>query len=174
MTFSFSIQTPSGPKSFHLEPATSLLFVGANGSGKTRLAVKIEEDLGEKSHRISAHRALNLNPSVPKIDERAALFGLRTGHPFAGTSAQMRGGGAGKVTPRFICLMTMTFCSRAVGRIWRSMIRRSPACAKCASSTRSAEDKGMERRAPALPLTAAQASGHPGPEPLQVNRAQSW
>jgi hypothetical protein len=64
---------------FQVEPGTSLLFVGANGGGKTRLAVKIEGDLGDKAHRISAHRALTLNPSVPKISERVALLGLRTG-----------------------------------------------------------------------------------------------
>lgn len=80
MTFNFSVPTPSGELSFQVEPGTSLLFVGANGGGKTRLAVKIENDLGYKAHRISAHRALNLNPSVPKINERAALLGLRTGH----------------------------------------------------------------------------------------------
>ena len=80
MTFNFSIPTPSGPKNFQVEPGTSLLFVGANGGGKTRLAVKIEDDLGDKAHRIAAHRALSLNPSIPKISERAALLGLRTGH----------------------------------------------------------------------------------------------
>lgn len=80
MTFQFSIPTPSGPKQFGLEPGTSLLFVGANGGGKTRLAVKIEDELAAKAHRISAHRALNLNPAVPKISEKVALLGLRTGH----------------------------------------------------------------------------------------------
>jgi energy-coupling factor transporter ATP-binding protein EcfA2 len=80
MTFSFSVPTPSGALSFQVEPGTSLLFVGANGGGKTRLAVKIEDDLGDKAHRISAHRALTLDPSVPKLSERVALLGLRTGH----------------------------------------------------------------------------------------------
>jgi energy-coupling factor transporter ATP-binding protein EcfA2 len=80
MTFRFSVPTPSGAMDFQVEPGTSLLFVGANGGGKTRLAVKIENDLGDKAHRISAHRALILNPSVPKISERVALLGLRTGH----------------------------------------------------------------------------------------------
>jgi energy-coupling factor transporter ATP-binding protein EcfA2 len=79
MTFTFSVPTPSGIVNFQIEPGTSLLFVGANGGGKTRLAVKIENDLGSSAHRISAHRALNLNPSVPKISERLALLGLRTG-----------------------------------------------------------------------------------------------
>ncbi len=32
------------------------------------------------AHRISAHRALTLNPAIAKISERQALAGLRTGH----------------------------------------------------------------------------------------------
>lgn len=40
----------------------------------------MEDVLGERAHRISAHRALNLNPSVPKINERVAIMGLRTGY----------------------------------------------------------------------------------------------
>jgi len=58
-----------------------MIFVGANGCGKTRLAVHIEDILSDRGHRISAHRALNLNPRVAKIGEREALFGLRTGNP---------------------------------------------------------------------------------------------
>ena len=73
MAFDFSAPTPAGPMAFHVEPGASILFVGANGGGKTRLAVKIEDDLGERAHRISAHRALSLNPSVAKISEEAAL-----------------------------------------------------------------------------------------------------
>jgi ABC-type dipeptide/oligopeptide/nickel transport system ATPase subunit len=80
MTFNFAMPTPSGEMKFKIDPGTSLFFVGANGSGKTRLAVLIEETLGEKAHRISAHRALNLDPSVAKINERLALQALRTGH----------------------------------------------------------------------------------------------
>lgn len=80
MTFQFSIQRPSGLVSFTVESGTSLFFVGANGSGKTRLAVQIENALGAGAHRISAHRALTLNPGVPKIREEEALKGLRTGY----------------------------------------------------------------------------------------------
>jgi hypothetical protein len=65
---------------FQIEPGMSLLFVGANGGRKTRLAVKIENDLADRAHRISAHRALTINPSVPKITEREALRGLRIGN----------------------------------------------------------------------------------------------
>src|SRR5947209_18607150 len=90
MTFKFSVPTPSGPIDFQVEPGTSLLFVGANGGGKTRLAVKIENDIGDKAHRIAAHRALSLNPSIPKISERAALLGLRTGHAHEAASIRNR------------------------------------------------------------------------------------
>jgi ABC-type cobalamin/Fe3+-siderophores transport system ATPase subunit len=80
MTFNFSVPTPAGPTAFAVEPGTSILIVGANGGGKTRLAVKIEDELGERAHRISAHRALLLNPAVAKISEEMALLGLRMGH----------------------------------------------------------------------------------------------
>jgi len=79
MGFAFSVPTSSGKKNFYVEQGTSILFVGANGSGKTRLAVKIENDLGDRAHRISAHRALTLNPAVAKISEDMALQGLRIG-----------------------------------------------------------------------------------------------
>ena len=67
--------------SISLESGGSIIFVGANGGGKTRLAVHIENALGLSAHRISAHRALSLNPSVAKISEKQALLGLQTGHP---------------------------------------------------------------------------------------------
>lgn len=92
MVFSFTIPTSSGPHQFDIEPGTSLIFVGANGGGKTRLAVKIESDLGDSAHRISAHRALTLNPSVAKISQRVALMGLRTGNASEGAVLEHRTG----------------------------------------------------------------------------------
>lgn len=80
MAFIFSVPTAIGEQEVALEPGTSVIFVGANGSGKTRLAVHIESSLSLNAHRISAHRALSLNPSVPKITEKEALTGLRTGY----------------------------------------------------------------------------------------------
>lgn len=81
LTFQFSIPTDQGETNFELTPGSSIIFVGANGSGKTRLAVHIEQALGLKAHRISSHRALALNPDVAKISEEKALKGLRTGSP---------------------------------------------------------------------------------------------
>jgi energy-coupling factor transporter ATP-binding protein EcfA2 len=81
MPFDLSIPTHDNDNPFKItiEQGTSAVFVGANGSGKTRLAVHIETAVGEHVHRISAHRALALNPGVPKIKESAALKGLRYG-----------------------------------------------------------------------------------------------
>ena len=91
MSFDFSIPGPSGTAtSITLEPGTSVIFVGANGGGKTRLAVRIEESLNLNAHRISAHRALTLNPSVAKISEQAALSGLRTGYANVDASIEHR------------------------------------------------------------------------------------
>ena len=75
----FTIPSPTGPYTIQLDAGTTTTFCGANGSGKTRLAVYIETKLGLAAHRISAHRALSLNPQVAKISEQEALFGLRTG-----------------------------------------------------------------------------------------------
>lgn len=80
MSFDFQIPTPDGHLDVSVSSGSSAIFVGANGGGKTRLAAHIEERLGFGAHRISAHRALTLNPTVVKIDEESALHGLRTGN----------------------------------------------------------------------------------------------
>jgi len=80
MVFSFKIQTPEDQRELSIELGQSLIFVGANGGGKTRLAVSIEEQNLTSSHRISAHRALVLDTSIPKISEQDALRGLRSGN----------------------------------------------------------------------------------------------
>jgi len=78
---SFQVQIPNqlGTEILNIEVGTSVVIVGANGSGKTRLASYVEDQLGELTHRIAAHRALTLNPSVAKVSEREAKLGLKTG-----------------------------------------------------------------------------------------------
>ncbi|WP_250495191.1 hypothetical protein [Caballeronia sp. GAWG1-1] len=92
MPFSFQIPTPNGEMTISVEPGSSVVFVGANGGGKTRLSVHIENTFNLDAHRISAHRALTLNPSVPKISERDAIRGLRTGLNHESTSVHNRAG----------------------------------------------------------------------------------
>lgn len=81
MSFTFNVPDLSEkPVEIELTPGTSTFFVGANGSGKTRLAAQAESQWGEKAHRISAHRSLSLNPTVAKISEQKARMGLRFGY----------------------------------------------------------------------------------------------
>lgn len=90
LNFQFSIPTDQGNTDFELAPSSSLIFVGANGGGKTRLAVHIEQAMELRAHRISAHRALALNPDVAKISEKKALMGLRIGRADENAQAERR------------------------------------------------------------------------------------
>ena len=83
MALTIDIPGVNGPVNITAQKGSAVVFCGANGSGKTRLAVYIEETLGLQAHRISAHRALQLNPTVARINQREALAGLRAGHPKA-------------------------------------------------------------------------------------------
>ncbi|MBT3552829.1 MAG: AAA family ATPase [Rhodospirillaceae bacterium] len=92
MLFEFPIPNPNGEMQISIESGSSLVFVGANGGGKTRLAVYIEDAFQLNAHRISAHRALTLNPGIAKISERDALFGLRTGNASSNAAIAHRSG----------------------------------------------------------------------------------
>lgn len=74
-----TLSLPSNEFELTLVAGQTTIIVGANGSGKTRLAVWIEQQLGATAHRIAAHRALSLNPEVAKISQKASEFALRTG-----------------------------------------------------------------------------------------------
>ncbi|PKP51248.1 MAG: ABC transporter ATP-binding protein [Bacteroidetes bacterium HGW-Bacteroidetes-1] len=92
MPFEVIIPRFEGQETIKIENGSSVVFVGANGAGKTRLAAYIEKTLSLNAHRISAHRVLSLNPDVPKISERKALFGLRTGYPGENANVEHREG----------------------------------------------------------------------------------
>lgn len=75
-----NIPKPDGTEeSLEIKTGSSVIIVGANGTGKTRLASYIEEKLQGSAHRIAAHRALSLNPSVVKTTEKQARLALMTG-----------------------------------------------------------------------------------------------
>ena len=92
MTLHFQVPTPSGPRDFSISPGASMIFVGANGGGKTRLSVHIEQTNLPNIHRISAHRALALNPDAPKISEELAKIGLLTGYASKDSGVSFKSG----------------------------------------------------------------------------------
>ena len=79
MPLPLDLQIPDATFPLKLRAGETTIFVGANGSGKSRLASWLEEQVGVDAHRISAHRALTLNPSVVKVSESQSKFRLLSG-----------------------------------------------------------------------------------------------
>lgn len=88
MTLSANIDVPTfeGSISIEIKAGTSLVFIGANGAGKTRLGVYLDNRLsmeGLEVHRLAAHRSLKLNPNVMPTSYQVAtnrlFYGYETG-----------------------------------------------------------------------------------------------
>ena len=84
---SVTVPTHSGPLALELKSGASVVLIGANGSGKTRLGVFIDRALSKAGttevHRIAAHRSLALNPLIipPSLEiaEKRLHFGSDDG-----------------------------------------------------------------------------------------------
>jgi len=89
-----------------LRAGMSTIIVGANGSGKTKLAVECERQLENSAHRISAQRMLALDPAIEKISEAAARGQLRYGYAkpeeYGGVQPARNIHRWGQAQPRFI------------------------------------------------------------------------
>lgn len=101
VTLPIDLQLPGAETLLKLRAGMSTIVVGANGSGKTQLATKCEEQLGEQAHRISAQRMLALDPEIEKIGEQIArerlLYGARKEDMYGNVTAgrkNRRWGGA--------------------------------------------------------------------------------
>jgi AAA domain, putative AbiEii toxin, Type IV TA system len=81
MTYSIRIAKPDGQHfSLTVELGRSIVVVGANGSGKTRLGVQVEANIPAKSvHRIAAQKSLTLNNAVQLTSLERADNALRFG-----------------------------------------------------------------------------------------------
>lgn len=67
LTGRIEVPSFSAPVSVEVSAGSSIVFVGANGAGKTRLGVHLDaslSQLGVEVHRIAAHRSLTLNTTV--------------------------------------------------------------------------------------------------------------
>ncbi|MGX1693742.1 DUF4435 domain-containing protein [Brevundimonas naejangsanensis] len=76
----FSVPTKAGPLGLSVSAGHTLVFLGANGAGKTRLGVNIEDQIREGVHRVGAHRSLTLNTKVPPPSYDVALRRLFFGY----------------------------------------------------------------------------------------------
>lgn len=77
-----SVTTPSGSIAISIKSGSSVVFIGANGAGKTRLGVHLERHFANgtvETHRIAAHRSLMLNPNVVPPNLEIAQNRLRFG-----------------------------------------------------------------------------------------------
>lgn len=88
MTFPgpISIPTLSGSILINFKAGSSIVFIGANGTGKTRLGVFLDTQLSNQDvevHRIAAHRSLTLNTTVvpPSLEsaQNRLFYGKDTG-----------------------------------------------------------------------------------------------
>ncbi len=83
LSTSTPIPTSEGNLTLKVNTASSVVFIGANGSGKTRLGVFIDQNLsqgGIEVHRIAAHKSLNLNPNLTPPSLEIAQNRLHSGH----------------------------------------------------------------------------------------------
>jgi ABC-type lipoprotein export system ATPase subunit len=87
--YSFSVPKIDGTDlRFNVEGGRSLIFVGANGSGKTRLGAFIESCVpGESVQRIPAQKNLNLPDGLQLTSLERATKHLRFGNPDHGIAA---------------------------------------------------------------------------------------
>jgi type IV secretory pathway ATPase VirB11/archaellum biosynthesis ATPase len=69
IAYDFNIPRPTGGAlKLTLEAGRSIIVIGANGSGKTRLGVPIEKELrAHPMHRIAAQKSLSINDSINLI-----------------------------------------------------------------------------------------------------------
>lgn len=107
MPLPIDLQLPGGSAPVELRAGLSTIIVGANGSGKTRLAAECERQADATAHRISAQRMLALDPSINKIGEEAARRQLRYGYAndpqaFGGVQQARQANRWGQDQPRFI------------------------------------------------------------------------
>lgn len=79
---SVDVPTPTESIRISIRSGSSVVFIGANGAGKTRLGVHLDRHFTRdkvETHRIAAHRSLVLNPNVVPPNLEIAENRLRFG-----------------------------------------------------------------------------------------------
>lgn len=81
ITPKFKLMLPKNNVQEEILSNGSFIFVGANGSGKTRLGVWLENHYGDKSHRISAQKSLDMPDNTTPMSVTHAEKNLLSGSP---------------------------------------------------------------------------------------------
>lgn len=63
--YTYWLPSPSGDNTKHITNVNSIIIIGANGSGKSKLGAHIETSSLSKVHRIAAQRSLNFSEHIP-------------------------------------------------------------------------------------------------------------
>lgn len=63
--YSYKLPSPDGQIEEYKTNYNSLILIGANGSGKSKLGAWIEDQNPENVHRIGAQRNLNFKQNIP-------------------------------------------------------------------------------------------------------------
>ena len=64
MEYKYWLPNEHGEKQEHITSNNSVIIIGANGAGKSKLGAWIEQQDFEKVHRIGAQRNLNFNENI--------------------------------------------------------------------------------------------------------------
>ena len=64
-SYKYKLPTINGESKEHTTNNNSIIIIGANGSGKSKLGAWIEDQDSDIVHRIGAQRNLNFNPNLP-------------------------------------------------------------------------------------------------------------
>lgn len=77
----FKLMLPKNGAPKEISSNGSFIFIGANGSGKTRLGVWLENHYGNKGHRISAQKSLDMPDNTTPMSVTHAEKNLLGGSP---------------------------------------------------------------------------------------------
>lgn len=98
-----------------LEAGRSTVVMGANGTGKTRLGVYLEDQLPPAIvTRVAAHRSLTMSDTLSMISLDRALSGLRYGYAGPGSGPGHRGGHRWQSNPAVALLSDFEFVLQAL------------------------------------------------------------
>lgn len=79
--YTYCLPNENNEEESHTTSVNSLIIIGANGSGKSKLGAWIEQQDGDRIHRVGAQRSLNFSEYIPQKSYEEAEGELFYGVP---------------------------------------------------------------------------------------------